>query len=282
MPQRQMKGTIIAKASKIRHDTDKPLITTQDIFVLQWVGEQGAASVDNLQELLSRSDMRKLLRSRAGATPKEAEKLSASRVLHIVEDRWTKAGMVNYNAILDKRWIWPTRRALHITDLPFSPYLPANMWHLYHVNRIRLYLEERFSVSNDLLGYWESARWYGLYKRYWRARKKADTVISVPDVYRMSHTPAGLWSFWKAGDAVHTTATLEVKVSAQRPEALKRTLSELAIYGGTVWYFVEMDPKQEVFSGLMKSFEKLDDQCKPRFSFYDLAEPGRLVYRFER
>jgi hypothetical protein len=139
------------KGRKIRRDADTPRMNYRDLLAFKWIGEQAVASADNLQELLGRPDMRELLGSLEGGTTKETEKLSAIRIRHIIEDRWAKAGMVNHGLILGRRWEWPTRRALYETELPFSPYLPANLWHLHHVNRIRLYLE-RLSGSDNLQG----------------------------------------------------------------------------------------------------------------------------------
>ena len=65
--------------------------------------------------------------------------------------------------------------------------------------------------------------------------KKEDPDISVPDVYRMSHSPNGLWVFRNAEDTADSSATIEVKVSAERPEALKRMLHELAVHGCFLW-----------------------------------------------
>lgn len=114
------------KGRKIRRDADTPRMNYRDILAFRWIGEQAEASADNLQELLGRPDMRELLGRLAGGTIKETEKLSATRIRHIIEDRWAQAGMVNHSLVLGRRWVWPTRRALYETELPFSPYLPAN------------------------------------------------------------------------------------------------------------------------------------------------------------
>lgn len=227
--------------------------------------------------------MRELLGSLAGETTKEAEKLSATRVRHIIEDRWARAGMVNHDMILGKKWAWLTRRALHTVGLPFSPHRPADcgLNHMQHVNRIRLHLE-RLSGSGNLLGRWESECWYKRNQQEWSIRKKEEPAISVPGIYRMSHTPAGIWTFRDERDSADSSAIIEVKANAKGSRLLELVLHELAICEGTVWYFVEMDPKKGEFSGLIDIFEKLDDQDKTRFFFYDLAEPGRLVYHLER
>ena len=267
----------------IRSGAVTPRMNDRDILAFHWIGEQAAASADNLQELLARPDMRELLGSLAGGTTKEAEKLSASRIRHIIEDRWAQAGMVNYGMMMGKKWVWLTRRALHNAGLPFSPHRPAEFWlnRMHHVNRVRLYLERLYGSAN-LPGRWESECWYGRHKQEWRVKKKEEPGVSVPDVYRMWHTPAGIWTFRDEGATDDSSSIIEVEVGAKGSRDLEFMLRELAACEGTVWYFVEMDPEKGVFSDLMENFEKLEVRYKSRFSFYDLAEPYRLVYHFER
>jgi hypothetical protein len=268
------------KGRKIRRDASTPRMNDRDIHAFHWIGEQGAASIENLQELLGRPHMRELLGSQAGETTKEAEKLSATRVRHIIEERWAQAGMVNCEMILGRKCVWLSQRALHMAGLPFSPHRPAlsQLDHLHHVNRIRLYLE-RLSNSANLSSHWESACWFERKQQEWRVRQKAEPDISIPDVYCMRHTPAGIWTFRDEGTTVDSSVIIEV--SANRSWNFDLVLRELYACKGVVWFFVEMDPKQAVFSGLKRIFEKLNDQDKSRFYFYDLAEPGRLVYHFE-
>jgi len=98
----------------------------------------------------------------------------------------------------------------------------------------------------------------------------------------MWHTPAGIWTFRDEGATDDSSSIIEVEVGAKGSRDLEFMLRELAACEGTVWYFVEMDPEKGVFSDLMENFEKLEVRYKSRFSFYDLAEPYRLVYHFER
>src|SRR5260370_39821374 len=224
--------------------------------------------------------MRNRLGSQAGEATREADRLSVSRIRHIIEDRWGAAGMVNYGMSLGRRWVWLTRRGLQTAQLPFRSRRPAEagLDHLHHVNRIRLTLE-RLSGSANPSGRWERACWYQHNQQEWRVRQKTEPRISIPDVYRVWHTPAGIWTFREEGALVDSSVIVEV--CAKRPWAFDSMHGELARCKSSVWYFVEMDPKQEVFSVLKHLIEKLDDQDKSRFSFYDLAEPGRLVYDFE-
>jgi hypothetical protein len=119
---------------KRRRDAGLPRMKPRDIKAFRWTGEQGAARRDDLQELLGRMP--------EGET-NEPGRLSASRMRHIIEERWEPAGMVYYKTLLGKQWVWPTRRGLHAAGLPWSPHRPAdiNLEHIHQINRVRLYLE---------------------------------------------------------------------------------------------------------------------------------------------
>jgi hypothetical protein len=156
----------------------------RDIKSFRWIGEQGAARRDDLQELLGRMP--------EGQT-NEPGRLSASRMRHIIEERWKPAGMVYYKTLLGKQWVWLSKRGLHAADLPWSPHRPAdiNLEHIHQVNRVRLYLEDLY-WSKKLKGEWESERWYERRKKEWLALGKADSDVYVPYEYRMLHVPDGL------------------------------------------------------------------------------------------
>src|SRR6266705_6325461 len=111
-------------ARKRRRDAGIPRMQPRDIRAFRWIGEQGAARRDDLQELLGRMP--------EGET-NEPGRLSASRVRHIIEERWEPAGMVYYRNLLGKQWVWLSRRGLHAADLPWSPHRPADI-NLEHIH----------------------------------------------------------------------------------------------------------------------------------------------------
>ena len=259
---------------KRRRDAGMPRMKPRDIKAFRWMGEQGAARRDDLQELLGRMP--------EGET-NEPGRLSASRMRHIIEERWEPAGMVYYKNLLGKQWVWPSRRGLHAAGLPWSPHRPAdiNLEHIHQVNRIRLYLEGLYWGQN-LKGEWESERWYERRKKEWLALGKADSGVYVPYEYRMHHTPDGLWRFRNPGETEDSLAIIEVEISAKNKDQLERIMRDLAVYAPVIWYFVDMDPAEGVYAGLMGVLEGIDERRRGRFIFYDLNNPTKLVYRYER
>jgi hypothetical protein len=43
-----------------------------------------------------------------------------------------------------------------------------------------------------------------------------------------------------------------------------------------------MDAEEGVYDGLMKILAGIDERRRERFFFYDLDDPARLVYHYER
>jgi hypothetical protein len=261
---------------KTRSDAGIPRLHDRDIQALRWIGEQGAANADHLRELLGRMSEYEL---------DDPGKLSASRIRHIIEDHWLPAKVIDTDNILGKKWIWLTRSGLNRVELPFSPHRPADITcnHLAHINRIRLYLE-RVYTSHSLPFNWESAKLIERTKKEWKARKKADLGEYVPDEYRGWHMPDALWTFRNRGDTDDGKVFIEVEVSSKGLERTVDILLDLARHG-TTWYFVEMDPKKGVYKTLMGALDKFtgrQEHYQGRFYLYDLADPNKLVYEYEK
>ena len=127
------------KNSKARRDKAKRLIKPRDCKVLPWIGEQYAARLDQVQELLSQ-------RPGKGGKKVSPTGLTLSAVLQVV-DRWVDLGLVQYKRIHDGEpgWIWLTPYALRLLHLPYKMLTPADstLHHLYNINRIRLDVEHR-------------------------------------------------------------------------------------------------------------------------------------------
>jgi len=263
---------------KRRSDADQPRMGARDIYAFGWMGEQGAASADDLRVILGRQ---------AAGPTKQRGLLSKTRVRHILEERWLPAKMVYADIMLGKKWVWPTRRALQRAGLPFSPHRPAdvNLYHLQQCNRIRIYLEDSYR-RRDLPGSWESERMIELSKKDWRAKRKADSSIYIPDEYDTWHMPDAIWRFRHKDDKedVVRTAFIEVETSPKRPDKLDEIVLNLAQHG-TTWYFVDMDPRRGVFKALTDALGRLDGRLahyKENFYLYDLADPDKLVWEYEK
>ena len=170
---------------RVRSDAGVPRLQPRDIQVLRWVAEQGAANVDHLRLLLGRLSEYEL--------DDDLDRLSVTRVRHIIEDHWLPAKVIESESILGQRWIWLTRRGLNRVDAPFSPHRPADTTvnHLHHINRVRLDLE---GIYQDA-GRWESVRMIEQSKKQWKMQRKADSLTYIPREYETWHMPDGLWFY---------------------------------------------------------------------------------------
>lgn len=210
------------KNSKARRDKAKRLIKPRDCKVLPWIGEQYAARLDQVQELLSQ-------RPGKGGKKVSPTGLTLSAVLQVV-DRWVDLGLVQYKRIHDGEpgWIWLTPYALRLLHLPYKMLTPADstLHHLYNINRIRLDVEHRHPEYQ-----WVSERTL----RAAQPRRERGTVLAhLPDA--QVRTPK--------------LVAAEVERSPKSPEELDEILTELLIAGSisadgekpliytTVWYFV--------------------------------------------
>jgi hypothetical protein len=104
----------------------------------------------------------------------------------------------------------------------------------------------------------------------------------LEQVCRMHHTPDGLWRFRNPGETEDSLAIIEVEISAKNKDQLERIMRDLAVYAPVIWYFVDMDPAEGVYTGLMEVLEEIDERRRGRFLFFDLADPAKLVYRYGR
>jgi len=263
------------KDRKPRRDAGIPRMQDRDIQALRWIGEQGAASVDHLRDLLGRM---------SEWETDEPGRLSVTRVRHIIEDRWEPAQMVSVENILGKKWVWLTRRAMNRVALPFSHNRPADITinHLDSINRVRLY-QEKLYWSKKLPGSWESTRMIERSRKEWAALKKDDPMVYVPRHYATWHMPDGIWTYRNKDHTEDHVVFIEVEVSSKGLERTQRIFLDLARHG-TTWYYVDLSPKKKhLFATLMQALESLDKRHghRSRFYFYDLNNPNKLVYHSE-
>lgn len=259
------------KERKPRRDAGIPRMRDRDIQALRWIGEQGAASVDHLRDLLGRMSEEET---------DEPGRLSVTRVRHIIEDRWEPAQMVSVEHILGKKWVWLTRRAMNRVALPLSPNRPADITinHLNHINSIRLYLEKLY-WSQGLPGSWESARMIERSHKEWKAIEKDDPLVYVPRHYKTWHMPDAIWTYRNKKDQTEDSVVfIEVEVSSKGLERTERIFLDLARHG-IVWYYVDLS-KKHLLATLMQALDSLDKRRdhRSRFYFYDLNNPTKLVY----
>lgn len=120
---------------KRRSDFGSVVLTTRDVNIFLWMGEQYAIRFDHLQILAG------------GLSYKAAYRLST---------RWVKAGYVTRQKIFVGQpiWLWLTAKGLKAVRLESAYRIPAisRLAHIHAVNCVRLHIENRVG---------ETARWVG-------------------------------------------------------------------------------------------------------------------------
>ena len=238
------------KKSKERRDKGKKLITRRDRVVLPWIGEQYAARLDQVRELLSRMPGK-------GGKPVSPTGLTMSAVLQVV-DHWVNLGLAEYRRIYEGEpgWVHLTSFGLRTLHLPYTMLTPAEstLPHLYHINRVRLDMERRHPDFQ-----WISERTLraGLPRR-----EEGSVVLHLPDA--QVRTPK--------------LVVVEVERSPKSDKELDEILTELLITGSpsphggnpllytTVWYFV----RPETRTSVEKARDRLPPDCQPRVEVLSL------------
>ena len=164
-------------------------------------------------------------------------------------------------------------RALFFDD-SFATHRPAdiNLNHLHHMNRVRLDLEAVYKEN----GHWESERLIERSKREWKARKKENRALYIPNQYRLWHMPDAIWTY-REDDGSDAWTFIEVEVSSKGVKKTTDIMQELGKHGFT-WYFAEMDPRKGVYATLLEALNTFDEAFKERFYIYDLAVLSKQVY----
>lgn len=160
---------------------------------LAWIGEQYAVRGDVLAEVLAR----------CGATPPGA-----------VVTRWARSGLVERRRLLagQAALVWPTRRGLGHTDLPYRARPPALglAAHVHAVSLVRLGLEALGGRD------WTSER------RLFRERDSLDAHVADGRF----RTPNG------------ALVAVEVELSVKRSARLRRIVRDLTLDYDAVLYVV--------------------------------------------
>ena len=193
---------------KERSDKGHVQLTDRDQWALQWIAEQYATRLDQVQNLLGRQ---------SGRGAKE-EGLISENAARLVVNRWSRAKLVEYKKITveDPGWVWLTVAGLHAFELPYKMYEPslAKLAHLFAVNEVRLQIEDERSDGT------------------WKCERRLRTGLT----YVKGDTPAHL------PDALYVTRegviAIEVELTPKKPMDLQFILQELAEMYSQVWYFV--------------------------------------------
>jgi hypothetical protein len=119
----------------LRKDIGRIKFNDRDEFALNWIGQQYAIRLDQLQWLLGQM---------AGKTAMNTHWITETAARNVVA-RWIKAEWVEAEQIRAREplWIWPTRKGLRRANLPYN-YRDIeqagldDLKHLYAINEIRL------------------------------------------------------------------------------------------------------------------------------------------------
>ena len=203
-----------AIARRERSDKGTHQLTSRDVAVLSWIGEQYAARFDTLQKLLGR------LAGAGGYAQAEAGKIAERNVRRIIS-RWREMGLVKHKKYLysEPAWVWLTHKGLREVGLAYRLYTPsaATLTHLHLVNELRLRLENRYG---ERMG-WKSERRLRLEFEQLSEEERTRRHLSDADV-----TLDG------------TLIGIEVELTQKSAPRVEAIIRRLAIQYPAVWYFV--------------------------------------------
>jgi hypothetical protein len=172
-------------------------ITLRDLEVLRWVGEQYAAPMATVAELV-------------GA---KASAASAATVARRTAARLEQLGYAGRRPLLGATWLVPSRRGLRSAGLPYDAQVPAEilLQHIAAVGRLRLHLAAASPEAE-----WESERAIRL------------RCGGVP----LRRADGGLW--WPDGTGVGVEVERYVK---KLPRYLGVVRNTDPAWTGGVWWF---------------------------------------------
>ena len=221
------------KPRKVRRDKGQTLLTQRDLAVLNWIGEQYSARLDQVQRLLGKQALRET-QVEGQVSPGTAKR---------VVNRWERAGWVQSQRFLyaQPSWVWLTKAGLAQLKLPYRAWKPSvgALEHHYQVNQVRLFVEE-------LLG--SEARWLG--ERHLRREQPQ------------------AWHHADAQVEFEGLVGIEVELSRKKPETLAVILAQLSHDYDAVLYFTYPAIRPLVENALQGL--ALDQQKK--FKIYTLEE----------
>lgn len=228
---------------KPRKDKGMVLMTPRDEYCLQWIADQYAVRLDQIQMLLSRWPQGKLKNEQVGLAPTTVKDQI---------NRWQRAGWIEYQRILvgQPGWVWITKKGLQILDWDgiYTARAPAytRLHHIFAVNLVRMAEEERKGFT------WKSEREY---RAELEGAEKGERLGPIPDA---------LITSGKGG-----TIAVEVELTAKKPDELRRKLEALVgAYDGenrlkfpTIWFYV---PDEKLKVAVKRAREDLIESDQKR------------------
>ena len=246
------------RGKKPRRDKGTRLLTSRDVWVLRWIGEQYCARFDQVQQLLSRQPLH---RDQAKAPGPGG--LTASAVGQVLA-RWQQdPAYVQYERVYVERpgWIWLTPYGERALDLPYARHTlrESRLTHRYYINLVRLDYEARHPGA-----VWTSER---AILAQLPQRNSGEAVPHVPD---------GIITCEDGRGAI----AIEVELSPKKDAELDTVLAGLI--GGdrpryrSVWYFVsDQDPVHiQAWRAVAAARERLPIELQKRMQLIDLVKVG--------
>jgi len=221
---------------KKRSDSGRVILTTRDLALLKWIGEQYAIRFDHLQVLATRY---------SADLPNE---VLGYHGVYGLSSRWVKLGLVERKKIFvgHPMWLWLTKKGLETAGLEHPYKVPAisRFAHVHAVNGVRLHVEAKVG---------DSARWI--------CEREANALRKEAG---QTHLIDGLVEYPDEDEIVG----VEVELTQKRQTRLNSILKELRANYKNVWYFAS----DESYSAVEGAIKRLPDHDEDEtFILYRLS-----------
>jgi hypothetical protein len=221
---------------KRRSDYGSVVLTSRDLALLKWIGEQYAIRFDHLQVLATRYSVDR---------PK---KVLGYHAVYGLSSRWVKLGLVERKRIFTDypMWLWLTKKGLETAGLEHPYKVPAisRFAHVHAVNGVRLHVEAKVG---------DSARWI--------CEREANALRKEAG---QTHLIDGLVEYPDENEVVG----VEVELTQKRQTRLNSILKELRANYKNVWYFAS----DEAYNAVESAIKRLPDHDEEEtFILYRLS-----------
>ncbi len=234
-------------SSKRQRSDTGPRLTERDLACLQWIAQQYAIRLDQLQRLLLRytpQDDREKVRTGADCLSKERTYRTLSR--------WERLHLIEFGNILDgePRWIWLSAAGLREigSGLRYNKPSAVRLRHLYWSNQVRLWVESRRPADR-----WQSEREI---KSTHQAREAGEHQEHLPDA--ILHAANGRIS------------AIEVELEPKASRQLEAIVAELEAEYTSILYFAAPAAQRQ----LAALFATLEPVRRRHFLLYALGSGG--------
>lgn len=231
--ERLQKPEPLKKPRKARSDKGQHQLTERDLIVLRWVGEQYAARLDQVQQLLARHSDRELVEE-GRLRPQTATK---------VLKRWETLNLAESKKVFHHlpRWVWVSNKGMLQLELDYRYWRlnPTQLNHIYWVNQVRLYCE---------LTYGDSMTWTSE-----RALRRASEAPHLVDA---------------EVELERGVVGIEVELTRKKLATVQGIVEQLERDYQTIWYFTTETTRPLVQAAIAG----LPDKAQKRFRLFSLEK----------